>query len=67
MLVELRRSLRASPTHVDASQRVTPHVKVMTEPMAVESCDCTHGTSTRGVRRFLAVRLPPPLFMIRFR
>jgi len=67
MLVELRRSLRASPTHNDALQTMTPHIKVVAEPIAVESCDCAHGTSTRSVKRYLAVRLPPPLFMIRFR
>jgi hypothetical protein len=46
---------------------MTPHVKVVTAPISAGSCDCVHGTSTRSVRRFLAVRLPPPLFMIRFR
>jgi hypothetical protein len=64
---QLRRSPQSSPTHRDAAQTLRPLGRIAASPIAGGYGGAVHRTSGSSIDRFLAVRLPPPLFMIRFR
>jgi len=64
---QLRRSPQSSPTHLDVSQTLTALKRTAALPIDGGYGDTVHGTRISSIERFLAVSLPPPLFMIRFR
>lgn len=63
----LRRSPQSSPTHRSALQTVTPRARIAGSPIPGGSHDTVHGTSVHRIRQLMLIRLPPPLFLIRFR
>lgn len=63
----LMSSLKSSPTRDVVSQTVTPRRRTVASWIAPESDGAVHNTMQSDIDRFLAVQLPPPLFMIRFR
>lgn len=64
---QLKSSLKSSPTREEVSQTLTPRHRTVAALIATESEGAVHNTMQSDIDRFLAVRLPPPLFMIRFR
>jgi hypothetical protein len=64
---QLRRSPQTSPTHRRASQALTPLLRTAGCPIADGWGERFHSTAGARTERLLAIPLPPPLFMIRFR
>jgi hypothetical protein len=64
---QLNSSPQSSLTRGEISQTVTPRRRTVAALIAPESVDTVHNTRQREIDRFLAVQMPPPLFMIRFR
>lgn len=63
----LKRSSQSSPTHLLASQTLAPLSRIVGAPISAGSGRTVRGTSPDRIRRFMLIRLPPPLYLIRFR